>query len=87
VSAVRGKLSPGAARLLCERYGVQPKGDVVESPVDERFGQAFAWGIPAEAAPVVDDQAELHIRQLAAELDAFDHYKPTPTSFGQEVTR
>jgi hypothetical protein len=87
VSAVRSKLSRSVARLLCERYGVRPKGDVVESPVDERFGQAFAWGIPAEAAPVVDDQAELHIRELAAELAAFDHYKPSQNKPGQEVTR
>lgn len=87
MSAGRPPLSPAAALLLCERYGVQPKGDVVRSSVDERFGQAFAWGIPAEAEPVVDDQAAAHISELAAELVAFDHYKPNQTSFDQEVTR
>lgn len=86
MSAVRGPLSPTAAQLLCERYGVRPKGDVVETPVDERFGQAFAWGIPAEKAQVADAQAAIHTRELADELAAFDHYKPK-TSPGEEATR
>ncbi|TCC33854.1 hypothetical protein E0H75_42095 [Kribbella capetownensis] len=72
----RPPLSPTAARLLCERYGVQPKGDVVESPADERFGPAFTWGVPAEALQVEADQAAGHSLELAAELATFDHYCP-----------
>jgi hypothetical protein len=87
VSAGRPPLSPTAAQLLCERCGVPPKGDVVGSPVDERFGKAFAWGSPAEGAPLADDQAEVHTRELADELAVFDHYKPNETSFGEEATR
>jgi hypothetical protein len=82
VSAGRPPLSQAAAQLLCERYGASPKGDVVGSPVDERFGQAFAWGIPVDGAPPVEDQAAIRTRVLADELAAFDNYKPNETSFG-----
>ena len=74
MSAARPPLSATAARLFCERYGVPPKGEAVESPADERFGQAFTWGPPAEDSPVDADQAAVHSRELAAELAAFDHY-------------
>jgi hypothetical protein len=60
---------------MCERYGVPPKGDVVASVADERFNDAFGWGVPTEAAPVDDELATTHAQDLAAELAAFDRYQ------------
>lgn len=74
MSAVRSRLSRTAARLLCERYGVQPKANIADDPTDERFGRPFEWGTPAEALPIDPDQAAAHSHELAAELAAFDHY-------------
>ena len=74
MSAARPPLSATAARLFCERYGASPTGKGVESPTDERFGQPFAWGTPAEALQVDADQAAVHSQELADELAAFDHY-------------